>query len=132
MSSNDRTPLSHSVPKLSARQLKAYRRAARRPDIRSQVDRLLDDLGRLGLPRGDDDPPLPSGVALALVQATLELAITAAANDEDRALKGHVLRGNILPALDAVEFGHVSALVEAALAFDIDASAVITGSYARH
>ena len=132
MSTHDRTPLSQRSPEISLRQLETYRRAACRPDVRLQVDRLLDDLGRLGLPRGDGDPPLPAGAAVALAQATLELAITTAANDDDRALKGNALRGTILTALEAIAYGHINALVEAALACDIDAPTVVHGSYARH
>ena len=132
MSTNDRTPPPQRVLELSTRHLTAYRRAARRPNIRFQLDRLLDDLRRLGVPRGDDDPPLPVGAALAIARAALEFAITTATNDADRALKSHALRGMILPALDVVGHQHVSALVESALACDIDPPAVLRGSYARH
>ena len=132
MSTDDRPTPPHHTTDVSARQLRAYRRAARRLGIRPQVDRLLGDVGRLGRLRRDGDPTMCVGAAVAVAQAALETAVTAAANEDERALKRDALRGIVLPALQAVGYEHVEALIEAALACDIDASALLRGSHARH
>ena len=132
MSTDDQIPPSKRIPEISAMHLRNYRRAACHPDIRAKVERLLDDLGRWDAPSGDKKPSMAVGTALAVAHAALELATMTATNNADRALQGHVLRGNILPVLEAVGYENVGALIKSALACDIEFSMVLQGSYARH
>ena len=131
MSVDDRPP-PYRLADDPERQLAAYCRAARRPGIRTQVDRLLADIGRLDQLRREGDPTMSVGATIAVAQAALEIAVTVAANEDECSLKRDALRGLVLPALKAVGFEHVGALIEAALACDIDAPAVVRGSYARN
>ena len=99
--------------------VEAYRRAAVRPPVAVQVERISTDIAALAALTAQGSP-LARGAALALAHGALKLAVTPVVDAGDRQRRAEVLRGTALPALVDAGLGHAVGLVEAALAHDGD------------
>lgn len=97
----------------------------RRSSIDAQINRLATDL-RLMQVLARADHPHARGAALATAHAALVLAVTPAA-DEDMQMIRHEALHDALPVFAEAGLGHVTPLIEAALAHDIVADRLARG-----
>ena len=109
------------------RRITAYRRAAAGQPLRVQVERTLTDIANLSTLSARQDLAGARGAALALAHTALVLAVTSVNDGEDRRRRATMLRGAVLPVLDFAGFGHLGALIEAALAHEGDPAGKVAG-----
>ena len=98
---------------------------SRRSGIDVQINRLATDL-RLVEALARAGHPLARGAALAAAHAALILAVTLAP-DEDLSMIRHEALHDALPVFAEAGLGHVTPLIEAALAHDIVADRLARG-----
>ena len=106
---------------------RAYRRAATRPPVRTQVDGLLAELDRLQVLTARGDLATARGAALTAAHAALALVVTPAVDEDDRRLRRDTLLVKAVPDLERAGLDHVGGLVAAALVHDGDPAALARG-----
>ena len=120
-------PESESLKRPSHTRIAAYRRAATRPSVQPQIDRLLGDVGRLQALMTGGDPAAARGAALIVAHAALVLAVTPAVEADDRRRRRETLRNVVVPVLDRAGLDHVGGLIAAALVHDENACVIVRG-----
>ncbi len=121
------TPESESLDRPSRSRIAAYRRAATRPPVQPQIDRLLRDLGRLQVLITGGNLAAARGAALVVAHAALVLAVTPAVDTHDRRRRRETLRNVVVPVLDRAGLDHVAELIAAALIHDGNPCAIARG-----
>lgn len=109
------------------RQVRAYRRAARRPSVGVQSDGLLADLDRLRVLMDGGDAGLARGAALSVARAALALSVTPVVEERLRSRRRRLLCEAVSPVLRRAGLGHVESLLQAALVLDVDPSTIGRG-----